>query len=172
MLPSAMMQIPSKEQILQWIADNPALTAKRDIAKAFGIKDAGRIELKRLLKELEQDGALEKRGRTYRDADKLPPVSILTILPPDRQGDQFARPTEWQGPEDEPRILFLPGRSDAPVAEGDRILARLTEVQGESHQYEARLIRKIGSNPLKLLGIFRKDAEGRFFHIFPKFRVI
>ena len=160
MLPSAMMQIPSKEQILQWIADNPALTAKRDIAKAFGIKDAGRIELKRLLKELEQDGALEKRGRTYRDADKLPPVSILTILPPDRQGDQFARPTEWQGPEDEPRILFLPGRSDAPVAEGDRILARLTEVQGESHQYEARLIRKIGSNPLKLLGIFRKDAEG------------
>lgn len=155
-----MTQIPSKEQILQWIADNPALTAKRDIAKAFGIKDAGRIELKRLLKELEQDGALEKRGRTYRDADKLPPVSILTILPPDRDGDQFARPTEWPGPDAEPLILFRPGKADAPVAEGDRILARLTEVHGESHHYEARLIRKIGSNPLKLLGIFRKDAEG------------
>ncbi|MCA3509637.1 MAG: RNB domain-containing ribonuclease, partial [Rhodobacter sp.] len=155
-----MTQIPSKEQILQWIADNPALTARRDIAKAFGIKDAGRVELKRLLKELAQDGALEKRGRTWHGANKLPPVSILTILPPDRQGDQFARPAEWQGPGAEPRILFLPGKPDAPVAEGDRILARLTGVEGEAYQYVARLIRKIGSNPLKVLGIFRKDAEG------------
>ena len=155
-----MTQIPTKELILQWIADNPTLSAKRDIAKAFGIKDAARIELKRILRELEADGALEKRHRSYRDAEKLPPVSILTILPPDSHGDQFAKPMEWQGEGAEPRILFMPRKADAPVAEGDRILARLTEVTGESHIYEARLIRKIGSNPLRLLGIFRKDAEG------------
>ncbi len=155
-----MNQIPTKEQILQWIADNPTLTAKRDIAKAFGVKDAGRIELKRLLKELEAEGALEKRRRSYRDADKLPPVSILAILPPDKQGDQWAKPMEWSGEGAEPRILFMPRKADAPVAEGDRVLARLTEVSGESYQYEARLIRKIGSNPLKLLGVFRKEAEG------------
>ena len=46
------------------------------------------------------------------------------------------------------------------MAEGDRILARLTEVTGEAYDYEARLIRKIGSNPIRLLGIFRKEAEG------------
>ncbi len=155
-----MNSIPTKEQILQWIADNPTLTAKRDIAKAFGIKDAARIELKRILRELEADGTLEKRGRTYRDADKLPPVSILTILPPDNHGDQFAKAVEWQGDGAAPRILFMPRAADAPVAEGDRILARLTEVEGEAYDYEARLIRLIGSNPLKLLGIFRVDAEG------------
>jgi ribonuclease R len=155
-----MNPVPTKEQILRWIADNPTLTAKRDIAKAFGIKDAGRIELKRLLKELEAEGALEKRRRSYRDADKLPPVSILTILPPDSQGDQWAKPMEWSGDGAMPRILFIPRKADAPVAEGDRILARLTEVTGEAYHYEARLIRKIGSNPIRLLGIFRKEAEG------------
>ncbi|MFZ1726686.1 MAG: ribonuclease R [Albidovulum sp.] len=155
-----MTRIPSKAEILAWIADNPGLTAKRDIAKAFGIKGAERIELKRLLKELEAEGSVDRRRRSYRDAEKLPPVTILLMLPADRSGDQFARPMEWQGEGPEPRVLFQPRKADAPVAEGDRILARINEVKGEDHQYEARLIRKIGANPLKLLGIFRKATEG------------
>lgn len=155
-----MARIPSKTEILDWIADNPGLSAKRDIAKAFGIKGAERIELKRLLKELEAEGALERRRKTYRDTEKLPPVTILSILAPDRNGDQFARAVEWQGEGPEPRVLFLPRKADAPVAEGDRVLARVSEVRGEDYQYEARLIRKIGTNPLKVLGIFRKGAEG------------
>ena len=155
-----MARIPSKTEILDWIAGNPGLSARRDIAKAFGLKGAERIELKRLLKELEAEGTLERRRKTYRDAEKLPPVAVLTILAPDSHGDQFARAVEWQGEGPEPRVLFLPRKADAPVAEGDRVLARLTEVRGEDHQYEARLIRRIGTNPLKVLGIFRKAAEG------------
>ena len=46
-----MSHIPSKDEILKWIADNPGLSAKRDIAKAFGIKGAARIDLKRVLRE-------------------------------------------------------------------------------------------------------------------------
>ena len=155
-----MSRIPSKSEILAWIAEHPGESAKRDIAKAFGIKGADRIELKRLLKELEAEGTLERRRRSYRDADKLPPVSVLVVLPPDRSGDQFAKPMEWQGEGPEPRILFLPRKADAPVAEGDRILAKLIEVRAPDHQYEARLIRKIGTNPVKLVGIFRKETEG------------
>jgi ribonuclease R len=155
-----MARIPSKSEILDWIADNPGLTAKRDIAKAFGIKGADRIELKRILKELEGEGTLERRRRSYLDPEKLPPVTILSILPADRNGDQFAKPMEWQGEAPEPRILFVPRKADAPVAEGERILARVNEVRGADYQYEARLIRKIGSNPHKILGIFRKATEG------------
>ena len=44
-----MSSIPTKAEILQWISDNPTQTAKRDIAKAFGIKGAARIDLKRVL---------------------------------------------------------------------------------------------------------------------------
>ena len=155
-----MARIPSKSEILDWIADHPGLTAKRDIAKAFGIKGADRIELKRILKELEGEGTLERRRKSYLDPEKLPPVTILSILPADRNGDQFAKPMEWQGDAPEPRVLFVPRKSDAPVAEGDRILARVSEVRGEAYQYEARLIRKIGTNPHKILGIFRKATEG------------
>jgi ribonuclease R len=155
-----MSQIPSKAELLAWIADHPGPAAKRDIARAFGIKGAARIDLKRLLKELEAEGSLEKRHRSYRDPEALPPVSVLQILAPDAQGDQFAKPLEWEGAGPAPRILFMPRKADAPVAEGDRILARVNPVTGQDHHYEARLIRKIGANPHKIIGIFRKETEG------------
>ncbi len=155
-----MNQIPTKDQIRQWISENPGLMAKRDIAKAFSIKGDGKIELKRLLKELESDGALVRKRRSYREADKLPPVSILTILAPDSQGDLFAQPMEWTGEDPAPRILFVARKGDEALGAGDRILARLAEVSGQDYTYEARLIRKIGANPLKVLGIYRAGSEG------------
>ncbi|MBY5933595.1 ribonuclease R [Tateyamaria omphalii] len=155
-----MSRIPSKPEILDWISANPTLTAKRDIAKAFGIKGAARIDLKRLLKELEAEGHLEKRKKTYQDPDRLPPVSVLQVAEPDGDGDLFARPMEWQGEGVEPRILILPRASDPALGAGDRILARLTLVKDEDHNYEARLIRRIGTNPRRILGVFRAGSEG------------
>ncbi|MEO0939540.1 MAG: ribonuclease R [Pseudomonadota bacterium] len=155
-----MNQLPTKAQILDWISANPTLTAKRDIAKAFGIKGAARIDLKRLLRELEEEGHVEKRKRSYQDPDRLPPVSVLQVAAADSGGDLFARPMEWHGDGVEPRILLVLRASDPALGEGDRILARLTLVQGEDHHYEGRLIRRIGSNPRRILGVFRKGAEG------------
>lgn len=155
-----MASIPTKPQILDWISNNPHLTAKRDIAKAFGIKGAARIDLKRVLKELEEEGHLEKRKKTYRDPDRLPPVSILQVLEPTPDGDLFGRPLEWHGEGVEPIVLMVMRASDPALGEGDRILARLTYVQEDDHNYEARLIRRIGTNPRRILGVFRKRAEG------------
>ena len=155
-----MSKIPSKPEILEWIAENPTLTAKRDIAKAFGIKGAARIDLKRVLKELEAEGHLEKRKRSYQDPDRLPPVSVLQVTGPDKDGDLFAKPMEWQGEGVEPVVLVIPRASDPALGAGDRILARLTLVQAQDHHYEARLIRRIGANPQRVLGIFRKTTEG------------
>ncbi|GGH28040.1 RNAse R [Cribrihabitans marinus] len=155
-----MTRIPSKREILDWISEHPTLTSKRDIAKAFGIKGADRIDLKRILKELEAEGHLEKRRKTYRDPDRLPPVSVLQVKAPNADGDLFARPLEWHGEGVEPIVLLIPRASDPALGEGDRILARLTVVHEEDHNYEARLIRRIGSNPRRIVGIFRKGAEG------------
>lgn len=155
-----MKAIPTKEQIRQWITDNPTLTAKRDIAKAFGIKGDARIDLKRMLAELEEEGALKREVRRYREADALPPVAVLEVLAPDAQGDLFARPLEAGVPQDGPRILVLPQKGDPALGAGNRILARLTKVEAEDHGYEARLIRLLGINPAKVLGIFRQGAEG------------
>jgi ribonuclease R len=155
-----MSQMPSKDEILQWISENPTLTSKRDIAKAFGIKGAARIDLKRMLKELESEGHLEKRKKTYRDPEKLPPVSVLQVSGQTPDGELLAKPLEWQGDGVEPVVLLIPRASDPALGEGDRILARLQEVKGEDHHYDARLIRRIGANPRKVLGIFRKRSEG------------
>ncbi|SPJ26739.1 ribonuclease R [Falsiruegeria mediterranea] len=155
-----MTRIPTKEEILDWISANPTLTSKRDIAKAFGIKGSDRIDLKRLLKELEAEGHLEKRKRSYSDPDRLPPVSVLQVKAPDENGDLFAKPMEWHGEGVEPVVLVIPRASDPALGEGDRILARLTVVHEEDHNYEARLIRRIGANPKRILGVFRKRSEG------------
>ena len=155
-----MARIPSKQELLDWISDNPGAAAKRDIAKAFGLKGAERIELKRLLKELEADGAVERNRKRFRDPEKLPSVTVVQILAPDRNGDLFARPLEWQGDAPAPRLLFVARKSDDALGEGDRVLAKLVEVEAEDHDYEARLIRKVGTNPIRIVGIFRTEAEG------------
>ena len=155
-----MVQIPSKAQVLDWIAAHPTQTNKRDIAKAFGIKGSDRIELKRLLRQLADEGHLEKRRNTYRDPDRLPPVSVLRTTAPDSDGDIFAVPVEWHGEGPEPRVLIVPQDGDPALGAGDRILARLQRVEDEDHDYQARLIRRIGTSPRKVIGVFRKTAEG------------
>jgi ribonuclease R len=155
-----MKTLPTKAEILDWITANPTLSAKREIAKAFGIKGAARIDLKRMLKELEAEGHLEKRKKTYRDPDRLPPVSVLQVKAPNADGDLFARPLEWHGEGVEPIVLIVTRASDPALGEGDRILGKLQVVHEQDHNYEARLIRRIGVNPQRVVGIFRKGAEG------------
>ena len=155
-----MTRIPAKEDILAWVSDNPSKASKRDIARAFGVRGPARIDLKRLLKELEAEGLLAKRRKTYRDPDRLPPVSVLQLDRVDTDGDLVAHPLEWQGQGQAPTILVVQGSGDPALAPGDRILARLDEVKSELHSYKARLIRRIGTSPGKILGIFRKSESG------------
>jgi len=155
-----MARLPSRQEILDFIAENPAKGSKRDIARAFGIKGAERIELKAMLRDLQDGGHLEKRRRAYRDPTKLPPVSVLLVTGPDESGDLFARPLEWEGEGPEPRVLMMLRASDPALGGGDRILARVTPVSDLDHGYEARLIRRIGHQPRGILGIFRTSAEG------------
>ncbi|TXI00910.1 MAG: ribonuclease R [Pseudorhodobacter sp.] len=154
-----MNPIPTKDQIRQWIAENPGLSAKRDIAKAFGIKGDAKIDLKRILREMEDEGQLEKKARRFREPGVLPPVAVLQVLAPDAQGDLFAVPLE-EGVDSSVRVLIVAQKGDPALGGGDRILGRLTPVKAEGHAYEARLIRRLGSNPLKVLGIYREGHEG------------
>ncbi|MDA7449266.1 ribonuclease R [Planktomarina temperata] len=156
-----MAQIPSQADILEWIRAHPEKSSKRDIAKAFGIKGAARIDLKQMLQELQAEGHLMQRRRRLNDPNCLPPVSVLQMLGPDSQGDMFAVPLEWEGTGHLPKILMRSRQGDPALGQGDRLLARLTPVPDEdSHQYTGQLIRAIGTNPKRLLGIFRLTAEG------------
>ena len=155
-----MTRIPSKQEVLDWISANPTLTAKRDIAKAFGIKGAARIDLKALLRQMEDEGLLRKRNTSYRDADELPPVAVLRVRAPDANGDLWADAAEWEGKGKAPKILMVLKPTDPALGEGDRVLARLEAMKGQEHDYAARVIRQIGTNPQRIVGVFRKGSEG------------
>lgn len=155
-----MKTLPTKDEILHWIENNPARANKRDIAKAFGIKGAARIDLKRILKDLTAEGHLEKRKRSYGDPASLPPVAVLVVDGPDADGDLFATPMDWQGEGTTPKVLMVAKAGNPALGVGDRVLARLSATPDLAHAYEGRLIRKIGSGPSKILGLFRTGSEG------------
>ncbi|MCL5776963.1 ribonuclease R [Limibaculum sp. FT325] len=153
--------LPSKQQILDWLAENPGAGAKRDIARAFGIKGAARVELKRLLAEMQEEGALERRRRRVTRKGHLPPVTVLIAGAPDAEGDILATPKGWEG--EAPPILYVPRKGDPALGEGDLFLAKLHPVEPAEEggpAYEARLIKRLAHGARRLLGIYRAAAEG------------
>ena len=162
--------LPSREEILRYIADSPVKVGKREIARAFGIKGgAAKVELKRLLAEMAQEGLIEGRARrSLTRAGELPPVAVLDIVDADPDGELIAVPVakgRETGDGEPPRILLAPAsRRDAHVPGiGDRVLARLTRTEEDGAVvYEARVIRKLGQGRKQVLGVFRKvDRHAR-----------
>lgn len=153
-----MDQLPSKDQIRQWIADNPAESSKREIARAFGIRSAAlKAELKLMLREMEAEGGVIRRRRSLQAPGVLPPVTILKIVGADAAGDLLAEPMDWPEDSAAPQLHVVTRSGDPALGKGDRILARITEgVEGR----EARLIRRLGQNAQRVLGIFRASHEG------------
>ncbi|MEM0945029.1 MAG: ribonuclease R, partial [Pseudomonadota bacterium] len=120
--------LPSKDEILAWLRDNPRENGKRELARAFGVRGADRVELKRLLRELQDEGLVERRRKRIGPPGHLPPVAMLVAQAPDADGDIFALPQEWEGNGEPPRILVMAKKSDPALGAGDRFLARLKPV--------------------------------------------
>ncbi|MBP1807219.1 ribonuclease R [Rubellimicrobium aerolatum] len=155
-----MAEFPTKDAILQWIEENPEAT-KREIAKAFGIRGAAKIDFKALLGEMEEDGDLRPRKpRRERDEGGMPPVTVIEVTGPDASGDLLARPVDWRGDGEPPviRVELRPG--DGDLGPRDRLLAKIEATPGEDQPYAAKPIRRIAAAPARVLGIFRKDSHG------------
>ena len=147
----------SKESVLAYMRENPGKSGRRDIAKAFGLKGAGRILLKDILKELESEGEITRgRKRNYREVGELPPVAVLRVVGPDEMGDIIAEPVEWEGDAPMSRLQVIERKSDSALGAGDRILAR---IERDGPERTAKVIRKIGSGPRKVLGVYKQGGE-------------
>ena len=147
---------PSREEILRYIRENPDKASRREIARAFGIKGDARRELKELLRELIDDGTLEKgRGQRVADPTRLPNVTALEIAEVDVDGELWCRPIQWRSEAEPPRVLLVPDRrrtGSPALGPGDRLLARLRVT--EEGIYEARIMRVIGRGPDRVVGTF------------------
>lgn len=157
-------EMPSREDILAFVADNPGRAGKREIARHFGIIGGARIHLKKMLKDLADDGLIEKRNKRMIRPGDLPPVFVANLAARDRDGELLGTPVDWDDEAgDPPKILVLAGKTKATQpGVGDRALIRLTEAEtGPEADYAARVIRVLEKKQGAILGILRKRDGSR-----------
>ncbi|MCF8496331.1 MAG: ribonuclease R [Alphaproteobacteria bacterium] len=155
------MSAMTPADILEYIRAAAEPVSKRDLAGAFRLKDGARIALKKILRQLEEDGQIVKTGGGYTIPEGLPGVTVIEVTEIDIDGDLLARPVEWnaatQGPP--PRIEIMPENKGHPsLKPGDRILARLARV--EPDLYEARTIKRLDIEEGRVAGLLRIHKNG------------
>ncbi len=165
--------LPNKEDVLKFVADNPGKASKREIAKAFGIKGADRIGLKRLLAELSEEGLLKRRRKKLQRPDDTPDVMVLSIIGRNTEGELLASPETWDAANDgaKPTVLIASSsRSTGPLPSlSDRILTKLTlldsdEIDQPDEQtptHTGKVIRILDKDVGPIMGILAEYNDGR-----------
>ena len=159
--------LPSREDVVAFISGSQGKVGKREIAQEFNIKGGDRIWLKQMLKDLEVEGAVDRRGKRAHKAGQLPPMVMADIVKRDRDGELIAVPTEWDEEEHGsiPTIIIVPPRKPRPgmpvAGVGDRALLRVDPLRPDDiHRYAGRVTKILAKKQAQVLGIFRSLPEG------------
>ena len=70
--PNTNPPLPTREDLLAFIGQQAGKVGTREIARAFGLKNADRASLKQMLRDLADDGTIEKRRKKLHHAGTLP----------------------------------------------------------------------------------------------------
>lgn len=158
----AVGNLPSREAILEAMAQQPTLDGKRDLARHFGIHGDMRTPFKVLLKQMEGEGFIARTRKQIRPTAALPAVTVLDI-PTDADPDNLhAFPAQWNDEEGaRPRVMVKqPKDARVAPAPGDRILARISAGDGELPNYTARAMKILDKPRRGQIGIVRMDEDG------------
>lgn len=154
---------PSRDEILRYIAENPDRSGKREIAKAFSLRGDDRIWLKDLLRDLQDEGLLEKKRKRHIRPGALPHVTVLEIYGRDPEGGLLARPADYEGAVP-PVVAIRQSRGNGAAAGvGDRVLAKTFPTdEPAGPAYTARVIKIFEKRSEAVLGVFRVLKDGTF----------
>ena len=159
--------LPTKDDLVAFIGKQPGKVGTRELARAFGMKNADRALLKRMLRELADEGKVERRRKKLHHPGTLPHVVVADIGARDREGEFIAVPTEWDeeahGPP--PKIRIETPRRAKPgevAGVGDRALLRVEETGAEDDaiRHSGRVIKILDRAKARVLGIFRALPGG------------
>ena len=153
--------LPSRDEILNYIAENPGRVGKREIARAFKITGSHpRSELNRLIRELKDEGLIGREaGRRLRVPGTLGGEAAVEIVGLNDDGEPIAEPIMWHDDNPPPHIRLLPTRSRVPEPGiGDRALISIT--RGDDGEYTGKVKRLLGREQERLVGVFRKSPAG------------
>lgn len=156
--------LPSREQVLDFIAKSDEPAGKREIAKAFGLKGVEKIALKALLKDMADEGLIDGNRSAFHAMGGIPRVTVLRIVEID-EGEAIAIPDSWH-PDDAsppPRLRVIEPRGkardrSAALKVGDRVLAR-TEEAGKG--WVAHPMKKLAVSDEQVLGVVELDGTGK-----------
>ncbi len=165
--PRKQVHFPSKEDLIAFIGKEAGNVGTREIARAFGLKNADRAALRQMLRDLADEGVIEKRRKKLHRAGTLPEVVLADITGRDADGELIAVPAEWdeEAHGEPPRIrLHVPrraGRGEVPGV-GDKALVRTASSSDaeDGIPYQGRTIKIIDRAKHRVLGVFRKLAGG------------
>ncbi|MBF9150043.1 ribonuclease R family protein [Novosphingobium jiangmenense] len=156
--------LPTRQQVLDFIAQSDEPAGKREIAKAFGLKGTEKIALKALLRDMAEEGLIDGNRSAFHAMGGVPKVTVLRIVEID-EGEPVAIPDSWH-PEDAsppPRLRVVEPRGKArergpALRVGDRILAR-TEEAGKG--WLAHPMKKLQGGEEQLMGVVELDGAGK-----------
>lgn len=153
--------LPTRDELKEFLLSNPDALNKREIARAFGITGQDRTQLRRLLREMTDEGMLERNpSRSYQAPGSLPERALIEITGIDDDGELMARPLDWHGRGKPPVIYVMTDKKRAaPLKDGERVLARLKKLSG--HEYEARVLKPLEENgETRTVGFFKSYRGG------------
>jgi ribonuclease R len=150
--------LPTRDELVAFIRERSGQVGPGEIARAFGAKNADRAALNRMLRELADEGLIDRRRKRLHHAGKLPPLVLADITSRDSDGEFLARPTEWdEAAHGAPPVIHVitprhvrPGEA---AGVGDRALIRIERT--DKDETSGRVIKLIDRAKQRTLGIFR-----------------
>ena len=151
--------LPTRKQILDFLADSPDPAGKREIARAFSLKGQEKIQLKALLRDMAEEGLIDGNRTAFHRSGGLPKVTVLRVVDID-EGEAVAVPDTWQPDEatPPPRIRLVEKGRGSALKKGDRVLSRTEETQTG---WRAWPMKKLALRSEQLLGVVEVDGAGK-----------
>ena len=167
--------MPSREDLIAFIggapAPNgetpPARVTKRDIARAFGVKGEAKADLKLLIKDLQNEGAIARGRKALQVQGRLPAIVVADVAERDRDGEldrQTGRMERGRPAAAHPDpALARQARSRAGARAGARVLMRVEfdpDARARSRPIPAGWSRSSTSSGRAFFAVFRRAEDG------------
>ena len=152
---------------MQFITSSPGVVGKREIAKAFGLKGADKIDLKKLLKDMAGAGQVASKRKRLAAKNTLPPVGVVDVAGENKDGELFGHFVNDSGETWPHAILVVSAEGKAPKR-GDRVVAKLEALTHHPiYKHRAKVMRVLPAGSRgRLLGVF-KLIKGQGARIIP-----
>ncbi|MEO5597155.1 MAG: RNB domain-containing ribonuclease, partial [Novosphingobium sp.] len=157
--------MPTRQQILDFIATTDGPAGKREISRGFGLQGAEKIALKALLRDMADEGLIDGNRAAFHRMGGVPHVTVLRVVDIE-DGEAIAIPDNWSPDQSATpprlRVVEKGNRQKGPrqpaLERGDKVLARTEEAGGG---WRAFPIKKLADSEESVLGVVEIDGAGK-----------